>query len=567
MKTCDREKQGAENLQMGTAQECRLQQRSVSGAMLLLLGTVLLGILTVGNAFVLDAVIGQFRLVWLAVMACFEVASIAAAMILWPNLRPAVRWHWPEMVGMLVVGGAFLAHALYLAPSDLMPISFSVDCSHQHLLVNYIYEHNRFPDGVHYLYIYDDYPVGPSALAALLARLLAVLPVQTMVPLAALFVAAQAMVVYGVSAESLPRRPSSHILAVLAALVVFLAYPFSVNVFTERFYSNMMMGDLTVLLALWVTVVRERLHPVWTAGLTVCLIFGCLNSYPAWLPFTATPLVVSTLLDRRISVRKRWLLVGTELIVTAILTVVTVIDQWDFITWFAPSRGRRLIPDWQSLGGIALIFLGWGTWTLVRTWKRHRGLALFIVTDTVLVIALYGMAILDRLTLYIPDKTFYFNVFLFSVPIALGLSQIWERLAPASRIKDWVSCIVMATLGLVVVAGVNSRFHPPSEYPITLDEYRVAYRTAKEMPDAELVYLVRNNATFYWAYGCILNHTQDLAVQSERWQASPPTYEGWMQDVAAPSRAIVSDLRTLPQDGRWRIIIRSGNSGVIGKVH
>lgn len=556
---------------MTDPQRCHLvdttsKQRSVSGAVLLLLTTTLLGILTVGNAFVLDVVIGQFRLAWLAVMLCFEAMSIAVALILWPGLRPVVRWQWLEIVGMIVVGGAFLAHAIHLAPADLMPVSPSVDCSHQHLLVNYIYQHNRFPDGVNYLYIYDDYPVAPSALAALLAHLVGVLPAQTMYPLAALFVTTQVMLAYGTSIELLPRHSSNYVLAMLAALMIFLVYPYSVHVFAERLYSNMVMGNLIVLFALWATAVRERLHPVLIAGVTIHLVFGCLNSYPAWSPFVAAPLFMSALLDRRMSVPKRWALVGIMLIITMVLTVIAVVDQWNFITWFAPSRARQLTPDWQSLGGVFLILVGWGIWTLIRTWKQHFGLTLFLIINATLVMTLYGVAVMDKLTLYIPDKTFYFNVFLFTVLAALGLNRAWEKLAPTIKPKDWVSCAVMIVLALAVVVRVNFQFPRPTVYPITLDEYRVAYQVAQEMPDVELTYLVRTNMTFYWMYGCILNHTHDLTMQSEQWQANVPTYESWIQDAAAPSRAIVSDLTTLPQDGHWRVVIRSGNSGMIENV-
>ena len=556
---------------MTDPQRCHLvdttsKQRSVSGAVLLLLTTTLLGILTVGNAFVLDVVIGQFRLAWLAVMLCFEAMSIAVALILWPGLRPVVRWQWLEIVGMIVVGGAFLAHAIHLAPADLMPVSPSVDCSHQHLLVNYIYQHNRFPDGVNYLYIYDDYPVAPSALAALLAHLVGVLPAQTMYPLAALFVTTQVMLAYGTSIELLPRHSSNYVLAMLATLMIFLVYPYSVHVFAERLYSNMVMGNLIVLFALWATAVRERLHPVLIAGVTIHLVFGCLNSYPAWSPFVAAPLFMSALLDRRMSVPKRWALVGIMLIITMVLTVIAVVDQWNFITWFAPSRARQLTPDWQSLGGVFLILVGWGIWTLIRTWKQHFGLTLFLIIDAILVMTLYGVAVMDKLTLYIPDKTFYFNVFLFTVLAALGLNRAWEKLAPTIKPKNWVSCAMMIVLALAVVAGVNFWFPRPTVYPITLDEYRVAYQVAQEMPDVELTYLVRTNTTFYWIYGCILNHTHDLTMQSEQWQANVPTYESWIQDAAAPSRAIVSDLTTLPQDGHWRVVIRSGNSGMIENV-
>ena len=541
-------------------------QRSVSGAVLLLLSVALLGILTVGNAFVLDVVIGRFRLVWLAIVLCLEVASFVGALVFWPGLRPAVHWRWLEIVGMIVVGGAFIAHAICLAPADLMPVSPSVDCSHQHLLVNYIYTHNCFPDDVAYLYIYDDYPIIPSALASFLAHMVGVLPAQTMYPLAVLFVTFQVLLAYGTSVELLPHRPSSYVLAVLATLMIFLVYPYSVRVFTEHFYSNMMLGNLMVLFALWIVVVREWLHPVLTAAITIGLVFGCLNSYPAWLPFIVIPLFISLLLDQRMSVPKRWALVSVSLIITLILTGVAIIDQWSFIIWFAPSRDRRLTPGWQSLGGVFLILAGWGTWTLGRRWRRYLGLVLFLLSDAGLVMALYGVAIMDKLTLYIPDKTFYFNVFLFTVLVALGLDWAWEKLAQARKMREWAACVVIIALGLAVVVGVNAQFPRPTRYPITLDEYRLAYQLAQETPDVELTYLVRTSATFYWMYGCVLNHTHDLTVQSEQWQVNRPTYERWMQDTASPSRAIVSELRTLPQDGCWRILIRLGNSGVIEKV-
>ncbi|MFX1411392.1 MAG: hypothetical protein ACFFA6_13660 [Promethearchaeota archaeon] len=547
-------------------QDTLLRSRSVSGVVLILLGVVLLSILAVGNALVLDALLGQFHLTWLAVMLGVEVVCIAGVLIRWPELRPTVRWRWLEVMGMIAVGGAFLIHAVYLAPSDLMPVSFSVDCSHQHLLVNYIYQNNGFPDNVDYLYIYDDYPVGPSALTAFLAHLTGVLPAQTMYLLAALFVTTQVMLAYGISFELLPRYPASYVLAALATLMIFLVYPYSVQVFAGSFYSNMIMGDLIVVLALWATAVRERLHPLLTTGITLILVLGCLNSYPAWLPFVVVPLVMSILLDQRMSVRRRAIIAGAVLILTVILAVVAIIDQWDFIAWFAPSRDRRLTPDWQSLGGIFLLFVGWGFWTLLRTWKQYFGLTLFLITNAALVVTLYGVAIMDMLTLYIPDKTFYFNVFLFTVLAALGLERAWSGFARARGLRGWIACVTMIVLAVAVAIGANAWFPPPNAYPITLDEYRVAYQTSQEMPDVTLTYLVDTNATFYWIYGCILNHTHDLVARNKQWQDNRPTYESWIQDAAAPGRAIVSDLTALPQDGRWRVIIQSGNSGVIEKV-
>jgi hypothetical protein len=544
--------------------------RPISGATCLLLGLTLLGILVVGNAFLLNALLGRFCGAWLAVLLCLETAAIGAALVLWPGLRPTLRWDWLEIVGMVVVSGAFLAHAVHLAPPDLMPVSFSVDCSHQHLLVNYIYTHGGFPEGVDYLYIYDDYPIVPSALAAFLAHLVGALPAQTMYPLAVLLLSFQVMLAYGISSELLPRQPSSHVVALLATLMIFFVYPYSVRVYAERFYSNMIMGDLMVLFALWVVVVRDRLHPVLTISITIGLVFGCLNSYPAWVPFVIAPLLLAVLLDRRMSVAKRWRWASVLFVVTIGLTLIAVVDQWSFITWFAPSRDRRLTPGWQSLGGAFLIFVGLGAWALVRNWRRYAGLAQFVLITAGLITGLYGIALMDRLTLYIPDKTFYFNVFLFIVLVALGFAWIWDwisdRLGQARWVKEWMVCALMVTLGLIVVIAVNVRFPSPPEYPITLDEYRVAYQVSRELPGEELTYLVRNVTTFYWMDGCVLNRTHDLVAQSERWRTNPPSYKGWINDATASRRAVVSDLNALPQDGRWRTVIRSGNSGVIEKV-
>ena len=534
--------------------------------MLILLSTILLGVLVVGNAFVLDGIVGHFRLTWVALVLIVEVASMAGALFFWPSLRPAVRWDWLEIVGMMVVGGVFIAHAIYLAPDDLMPVSSSVDCSNQHLLVNYIYQHNHFPSNVSYLYIYDAYPVAPSALAAFLARLMGVLPAQTMYPLAVLFVTAQVMLVFGTSLELLPRRPSSYILAAAAVLMIFFVYSYSIHVFAERFYSNMIMGDLIVLLTLWVTTVRKQLSPMLVAGVTVCLVFGILNSYPVWISFVAAPLIITVLLDQKLPVRRRWVLAIAVLIVTLALTVIAIVDQWDFITWFAPSRDYRLLPSWQSLGGAFLLLVAWGMGVVTWTWRQRSGFTLFFIIDIATVAALYGAAVMDKLSRYIPDKTFYFNVFLFTILVALGLNWVVERLPLVRKINSRMAFVTMIAIGVAMVAVVNYRFPRPNAYPITLDEYRVAYTVAQEMPDVELAYLVRTGTTFYWIYGAVLNRTHDLAAQSERWQANTPTYEKWIQDATAPNRAIVSSLVMLPQDRHWRIVIRSGNSGVIEKV-
>jgi hypothetical protein len=568
---------------------------SVSGPVLVQLGATLLGVLTVGNAYLLNAIVGAFNLLWLASMLILEMALIAGILIWKRSLRPTVCWNGLEIFGMLVVGAIFLVHAIYLAPSDLMPVSFSVDNAHQHLLTNYIYQNNKFPDGAEYLYIFDSYPVAPSALAALSSQLFGLLPAQTLYPLAALLVAAQMMMGYGVSVELLPRRPASYVLATLASFSIFLAYQYSVQVFAERFYANMIMGDLLVLLTLWLVTVRDKLHPLLSAGVGLILVFGCLNSYPAWLPFVIIPILASTLLDRSMSVRQRLVVAGVVGGITALLTIGAIVDQWDFITWFAPVRDRRLTPSWGSLGGVFVLLAAWGLVVLVQNWRRMVGFALFVAIDFALVAAFYAVALLDLLALYIPDKTFYANVFVLAVLVALSLNWFWKRLtlaaigrsrasikdgfeATASRIgasapnrrtlllgESQVAGSIMLVAGLAAVVLLNWRYPSPDLYPITLDEYRVAYQVSQEMPDEELVYLVRNHVTFYWIYGCVLNHTEDLSAQSERWESDTPTYHGWIQDSEAPRRAIVSDLRNLPQDGFWREVIRFGNSGLIEK--
>ena len=113
---------------------------------------------------------------------------------------------------------------------------------------------------------------------------------------------------------------------------------------------------------------------------------------------------------------------------------------------------------------------------------------------------------------------------------------------------------------------INKHHPPQSAYPITLDEYRVGYELARAYPDAQVTFLVRNNMTFYWLYGSLLNRTHDLEAQRKLWQAEMPSYQGWIQDPASPSLAMVSNLNDIPQDGLWRELIRSGNSVVIEKI-
>lgn len=538
----------------------------VGGPALAVLSAMVLGILAIGNALVLNTVVGWFHPLWLAGLLLLEAAFFAAVLFVRPKLRPAARWDRLTIIGMAVVGVAVLAHALHLAPPDLMPVSFSVDASHQHLLINYIYQSGRFPDDVGYLYTYDDYPVAPSALAAFSARAFGLFPAQTMYPLAAVLVAVQAVLVYGVIVELLPNRPTSHVLATVASLAILLPYQYSIHVFAERFYSNMIMGDLLVLLTLWMICVRDRLHPIFVAAVGVCLALGCLNSYPAWLPFIIGPVLASLLIDRRLSVRQRLITASIVGGITVALTAVAVVDQWDFITWFAPVRDRRLLPGWTSLGGVFVFFTVLGLAALIQTWRRRFGLVMFLSIDLALVAGLYALAFWDNLALYIPDKTFYFNIFVFAILVGIGLDWLWERVGAARVGNARTAGVMIVVIGFAVVVYANWRVRSPESSPISLDEYKVAYQVAQEMPDEDLTLLVRNSATFYWIYGCILNRTGDLEEQVERWQAETPTYDSWMQDATAPVRALVSDLADLPQDGRWRVIISAGESAVIEKT-
>jgi hypothetical protein len=152
------------------------------------------------------------------------------------------------------------------------------------------------------------------------------------------------------------------------------------------------------------------------------------------------------------------------------------------------------------------------------------------------------------------------------VLVGLGLDWIWDRLAAARPGRAPIAGLMTVALGVVAVVYANWRVPSPETYPISLSEYRVAYRLAEEMPDAEITYLVRTPATFYWIYGCILNHTSDVEQQTERWQAEMPTYDAWIQDATAPRRAMVSDLAALPADSRWREVFRAGDSALIEKA-
>ncbi|NLE43618.1 MAG: hypothetical protein GX620_02755 [Chloroflexi bacterium] len=521
-----------------------------------------LAITGVANAYVLNAVFGRFDLLLVTILLALECAGVAVVLMCKPAWRPVVRWSSLEVVGGLAVGVVFLLHVFSLAPVGMMPVSHSVDCAHQHLLVDFIYRHSSFPEDAGYLYIYDDYPVGPSALAAFLAHLGGIFPVQTMYPIAGLLVAAQVVLVHGVISELLPQSVLSSLVAVLAALGVFLPYSYSVRAFTEHFYSNMLMGNLIVLLALWAVVVFNRIPGVWRVALTLGLTVGCLQSYPAWLPFVVTPLIASLLWDQRTTRSRRFALVGGIIVLVGVFTAVAVLDQWEFITWFAPSRDRRLIPGWSSLGGILLIPALVGMVVLCRFQRQYRGLFWFVLIDASIVIALYGLAWVDWLTLYIPDKTFYFNAFLLLTLAGLGIG----RLLDGRRVKRWISQVAIFIVSLSTIVAVNHRHSPPDRYPITLDEYRVAYQAARETPEEEFAYLVRESMTFYWIYGCILNHTHDLAERRDEWIAAKPTVEQWMNDSAGPRRAIVSEISALPADGRWRALATSGDAGIVERT-
>ena len=542
------------------------ERRSVSGTVFVLLTLVLLASLTVANALILNALAGRFELLWLLLLLGVESVIAVVAMVLQPQLRPSVRWQGLEIVGALVVGGVFLAHAAYLTPPSWMPVSFSVDCSHQHLLVDYIYQHEAFPDGVDYLYIYDDYPVAPSALAAFMARATRLLPVRMMHPLAVFFVAAQCVIAYGTVLELLPVRRSNPVLGVLASFTVFLAYPYSVGGFADRFYSNMMMGDLIVSLSLWLAVVRKRLHPLIVSAAIVLLGVACLNSYPAWIPFVTVPFLALTLIDKTLPMRGRLAHTGSVLAVTGLAGIAALVDQWDFLTWFAPTRGRLLPSSLTAVAGPSLVLAALGAWYLARDRRRLSSFAWFLVVDIVLVATLYAAGVLDLVSLYIADKTFYFNVFVLAVLTGLGLTAIREWIDIRWTIDSWLWYGILVALGLVVAVGLNAAHPSPSSYPITLDEYQVGYQVARNGPEQELTYLVRHATAFYWIYGCILGNTHDLSDRAEQWTTDPPTYQTWIEGQDQTGKALVSDVSVLPQEGPWRVVLRSGNSAVIERT-
>jgi len=540
--------------------------RSVSGTIFVLLTVVLLASLTVANALILNALAGRFRPLCLVLLLSLESVVTVVAIVLRPQLLPALRWRGLEIAGALVVGGVFLAHAAHLSPRSWMPVSFSVDCSHQHLLVDYIHQHEAFPNGVDYLYIYDDYPVAPSALAAFMARAMGLLPVRMMHPLAVFFVAAQCVIAYGTVLELLPFRRSNPVLGVLASLTVFLAYPYSVGVFADRFYSNMMMGDLIVSLSLWLAVVRKRLHPLIVSVVTVLLGIACLNSYPAWIPFVTVPFLALTLIDERLPVRARLAHTGSVVAVTGLAGIAALVDQWDFLTWFAPTRGRLFPSSLKAVGGPSLVLVALGAWYLARDWRRLSGFAWFLLLDIVIVAILYGAGLLDLVSLYIADKTFYFNIFVLAILTGLGLCAIRECLDIRWIVDNWLWCGILLALGLVLTLGVNGAHPSPSSYPITLDEYRVGYQVAAKGPEQELTYLVRHATSFYWLYGCVLGNTHDLPDRAEQWTTDPPTYQTWIGGKDQTKKALVSDVSALPQEGPWHIVLRSGNCAVIERT-
>ena len=478
------------------------------------------------------------------------------------GIRP--RLETPQFAGGALAFVVVAGYSLWLAWPHLFPISASVDAVHHYQLIDYIYEHRGLvhdPAAGLNLGEMTVYPFGATLVTAFLAWATGAPPIALMHPVVSACLGFTALLVYALSSELLRgdalRVPAS----LVAALLLFVPYEYSVGQFVANYYLTQMFGQVWLLaLLFWLVrldATRRRFYlvPMLGAGSALAL------SYPTWLPSFTLTLAAMLWLRRDDAIRRRLTDGVLFLVPIGILLVLFLKDRWQGGLGIIRHEGATELP---SIHGVGVLFAVLTLAGLALS-LRHRRFAAPLVLLSIYVAQMaltYALACLHITSYYSAHKMWYQLVLLAAPFAGLTLARAPHILGGAGFAERRKPLLAIALLAVLIPsldkAVSNGRPRVP---PLGPELYEAAVWARDHLSEQKLAHVTGSHLAPYWIQIGILKGPRSRS-ETSRLLSTPVGYVDWYWDHQQPDYAIVDEIDDDMLLG-GKVVFRSGSAAVV----
>jgi len=489
------------------------------------------------------------------ILAMTAVAAAAAALAS-TRRHPEPRHRAASVLLALVVAGVF-AYAMWLASPAFLPVTNGPDVVHHLQLIHVIARTWRLPHDPAtgpFLLEMRGYTPGSHMLAAAIGAWLRVDPLRVVYPLAALFVALKAGLLYELTRRLIDGDRGSW-LALAAPLLVFVPATYFVGALVGFFYYAQVISE-TFAVGVLLFALSFAQH-----GRSRDLVFasaaalGVVLSWPVWIGPCALA-IAGALACRPLPWRTRGVALVTVLLPAA---AFVALHRWRNPGYggIVAAPGAIDAPSWTALGP-AFVLLAIGGAAVALRSQGGRVLVVFLAASLaqcaalVLVAARAGTG-----SYYMAFKMVYLAVVPAAALAALALAWTAGWLAarvPRSRaVTAWLPLVVAALLvrGRVTVRPVHGS--------LSLDANEVGHWAREHVPPACVDYFSRYWLTGYWLHLDVLGNPRESERMSHESFELADANAKWIEGRGLPY-AIVEDLPSIPRDVRVDMVpvYRSG---------
>jgi hypothetical protein len=534
---------------------------------LLIIILLILFSLFVLNGYLLDALNLRLKMLNITLLLVVETLPFLA---IFKNVRVFF-----DIKSFMVCAGLFSAIVLFSIHFSTMPVSGSVDAVHHYVLIDYLYNHESLPtwDYMYYMGEMVQYPFGASLVTAQVSRILDVVSVRIMQPLAGVVAGLIGVLVYLIALEFLEGYGTSSdfkwIMALVSPFLLLFIPDYFLGQYFASFFYSMMFGELLVLGTLLALMKIEKGEVYWI------YIFFILN---IGIIFTYTLFIVTPLLAAGI-----WLLVNKEprkyldfkqcffffLLLVGLFAIYSY-ERFDVGKSILQHEGAALVPSTSNLNVIFIILVSAGIILyIIENYRAARG-AVVVYTLTVFLEILlfvflnhYGL-----IAKYFAYKMFYLQTFLLSLFASIPLTRLVKHLDNISKKRHLtILCYGSIPIILSIIVLIYMTLMPQVNIRpvITMDDLKISqcaatYRFEGNLTDDNIT-IIAPKIKAYWIANGFLHMDKNYAINE--YLLKEHNLNEWLNNKNS-SYLIISRTKLLPDFIKTHhLIVRNREGNVL----
>jgi hypothetical protein len=454
---------------------------------------------------------------------------------------------------------------MWRARPDFLPTGTGSDLAHHLALLAYVEQHGRLAHDAAlgaYLGEMIDYTPGLHLLAVLAGAWIGRDALHVVHAVVALTVALKSGGIALIARRMMPDGVPRAALALNAALLLWLPYPFFAGSFMEQSFLSQVASELFAV-AMWGALV------VWTGrpsagAMAMFAVFGAAAflTWPVWVGPLVLSLVLVVITRRELTLGQRLQHLAIALLPIAIAAAMYASARQVYGFRMVNAVGFALWPTPRTLGWPFVVLAAGGfVWSLID--GRARNAAVLVAA-----IALQGSALIvtgrssGATAPYLSLKMAYLAIYPLSVAAAVMIANAWRAAVDpvAATRYAWVP-VMIVSLG----AG-RSAVSAPSARPVVTQPVFLAGEWARaHVPAACVDYLVPDGYTGYWLHLAVFGNPRAAGRTLEDDTFDPKkAIVRWILPGGLPY-AIAGDFDALPRDIRANVdvLARFGPAAVV----